>query len=243
MPSTLVGVALFVSLLTPGFAFLARRESRFPARQYTTLRETAAVVTVSLVCNGVTLAAFGAIRVSSPNWTPDIGRLAREGQAYVRADFVSLGIWLATLLSVASVLAFVAACPPGWFRRSASRVSRIGSESFAGAVARWADEYERRPIRTNSGWTEAFQVYPDSYVWVTCDLVDGRVIGGWLRSANPQTEETGERSIVLTGTLRMRGTDPADEFEDMHTGTTVISADQLRFVAVSYFDSAGSTPY
>ena len=55
MPTTLVGLAIFVTFLTPGFVYLVRTETRLPERRYSLLRETVTIVSVSLAVNGVIL--------------------------------------------------------------------------------------------------------------------------------------------------------------------------------------------
>ena len=59
MPTTIGGLLLFVVLLTPGFVYLAIAETRLPRRQYTALRETGRIVSVSLLANGFVLSVFG----------------------------------------------------------------------------------------------------------------------------------------------------------------------------------------
>jgi hypothetical protein len=186
------------------------------------------------------------VRVLSPSVAPDIGRLIREGTPYIKSDYLLVGVWSTSLLGLATAFAVLAATPPRWLLNPLRQLIdvTIYGTSVAKATRRWADGQGRPAIRYESGWSIAFQQYPDSFVWLTCELTDGRVIGGWLLSASPQVEETNDRSIVLSGPLRVRGSGADDQdFHDMAVGTLVIPAGQLRYVASSYFDTDQPTPF
>jgi len=50
LPNSLVGLALFVALLTPGFVVVLRRERRLPSPQASVFRETVGIVAASEAC-------------------------------------------------------------------------------------------------------------------------------------------------------------------------------------------------
>lgn len=73
MPTTIGSLVAFVALLTPGFVYLARLETRIPSKRHSPLRETATVVSASLLFNGIVAVVFAVIRYLWPGMTPDVG--------------------------------------------------------------------------------------------------------------------------------------------------------------------------
>ncbi|WP_217635027.1 DUF6338 family protein, partial [Plantibacter sp. MMLR14_011] len=57
MPTSALGVAFYVFALFPGVAFIFAREGHQPAVKRSVLRETAALVFVSAVCDAIIAAA------------------------------------------------------------------------------------------------------------------------------------------------------------------------------------------
>ncbi len=231
MPTTVGSLVLFVALFTPGFVYLTRTETRLPRQKYTALRETAKVVSASLLVDSVVLGLFGAIRVAVPRLTPDIGALVRTPTDYFKEHYLEVVSWGAGLLVFAVGLAAVCAVPPRWTLH----------------VLRWMDlkplrnlvsSIERRrqsPIIQESGWGTAFLRYPECTVYVGLDLVDGSYIYGQLGEFNSQLEETSDRSLQLLGPIEIRSAAPeADSTVSLDVSSLIVSAHQIRTIAVYY---------
>lgn len=212
MPTSLVGLVLFVALLTPGFTYLTTRDRLMAVRQLSPLRETATVATVSFGCDLVAVAVFAVVRGAWPHATLDVGRLVREGGPYAEQHYLALITTAILLLVGASAAAGLAGHMMG---------SRTSGDS--------------RPIEWLSGWSKAFNAAPDTYKVLHCELLDGSLISGSLLSFTPQLEETVDRSLVLTAPLTIR--QPTDaQAQPWPNGTVVLSAGQIKHVAVAYMD-------
>jgi hypothetical protein len=70
MPTTLVGLALLVVLLGPGFCFIAAHERKFPSRQQSPFRESVQIAAASIVLNLLALGGFWIARSTSLKLTP-----------------------------------------------------------------------------------------------------------------------------------------------------------------------------
>ena len=212
MPTTLLGFVLFATLLMPGVAYVTTRDRFLAVRQLSPLRETAAVVAVSLTCNWLAISAFGTLRSIRPESTPDIGLLIRDRTSYFERNYLSLTV------AGALTLLLAAAIGAGAGHLMGRRLSATST-----------------PIELVSGWTKAFGLYPETYKVVHCELADGTVVSGSLLSFTPQLEETGDRSIILTAPLTIR-VEAEETARPWPNGTVVLAASQLKHVAVAYLD-------
>lgn len=218
LPESLLGGLLLVILLAPGFCFVTRRDRHFPARSPGALHETAELVVVSVVCNLTVLMLLGLLRAALPEFTPDIGRLAREGAAYVREEYLTLFCWSAALLAISCFLASLFV-PPEWLtKRLPQRVRR---------------RFPHNPsIEHNSSWSELFLLEPECVVYLQCELVDGTLIAGALFAFNPQLDESGDRELVLTSPEMRRNGDHSPTPID--AAVVSIAARSIRYLTVSY---------
>jgi len=123
VPTTISSIFVFVAFLTPGFVYLTRTETRLPGRRYSPLRETATVLSASLITNSIVLAAFAVLRSTRPGDTPDVAAIIWEPRSYLQSHYVEVGLWSMALLAAATGLAAVLAVPPEWSRKVASRIA------------------------------------------------------------------------------------------------------------------------
>lgn len=228
VPETLGGLALFAALLVPGFVYLERRESRQAGQQLTPLRETGQILFVSLACDSIVIGLFAVVRWLGPGLTPDVGEFVREGGAYGRAHYRGLLAWGLPSLGAACVFAALVAVPPrlvdrwvGLFRPDPESPSRQ-------EIAR----RQRPRIVGESGWSAAFFLYPERSTHLGVTLQDGSYLYGRLLTHNPEVEETGNRSLILAAPIQMRC--EGSEAEPLDADSVVISAEQIRFLTVSY---------
>src|SRR5438045_3452685 len=101
MPTTLLGLAIFLTLLTPGLAFVIAREVTFPTGARSPFRESVELVATSFVCDVAVLIVFALDRAMFPGRTPDVGALVRSGHAYVSVQYAWVAAWSLLLLLLA----------------------------------------------------------------------------------------------------------------------------------------------
>lgn len=239
MPSTLSGLALLAALLVPGFVYLERLESRQPAHEYTTLRETGQVLLSSLVSNSIVLILFAVVRAMMPHGTPDVGAWVRGGNVYLRHHYWELFAWGGAGLALSSGLAALLAVPPAWFARL---VERVVKDPDAG-IRRGVTQRRQPPIVHQSGWATVFHLDPERVPFVGVTLRDRTYIAGPLLSFSSQIEENGDRSLVLSSPVEIRH--PGQEASQPFFGdTVVIGVGEISFMTVSYLREAPrSTPF
>jgi hypothetical protein len=211
MPTTFVGLVLFLVVLAPGFCLAAGRERWRPPQPHSALRETAIIGLGSVLFNLGALSVFALIRAFHPGGTPDVGALIRDSSEYLKIHYLNVSIWGLGLLAGACAAAFFVGAKAAKRSRGAGRIDPL------------------------SGWTNAFTVYPASWVKVGCELTDDTFIEAWLRSFSPDVEETADRSLVLSAPAKVRR-GGEEELEDWDVGTIVIAAGQIRFLTVGYYD-------
>lgn len=101
MPTTLVGLLLFVVLLAPGFCYVLRKELARGSRTISPFRETVTLAVISLGCDAAVGAAFGMVRILLPSRTQTSGHWFAPRQNYVRGHYASLAWWGLSLLTAA----------------------------------------------------------------------------------------------------------------------------------------------
>ena len=214
MPSDLVGLLIFVTLLMPGFVFLVQREIKTPNREISAFRETVTLAVVSLACNAVAVALFGLVRFLFPAQTPDFGRMVRDGFSYILPNYIAVGWWGIALLAFSSILAFML----GRFEPTFTR-------SFT------------QRITFTSAWWELFHMHADSKIYVGCELEDNSYLGGYLLSYSTEVKETGDRELAISAPITCRLADGTEaELHDISAVT--VSARRLKYHTVSYMDAS-----
>ena len=231
MPTTVGSLVLFVALLTPGFVYLTRAETRLPRQKYTALRETAKVVSASLFVDSIVLGLFGAVRTAVPRLTPDVGALVRTPADYFKEHYLEVVSWGAGLLALAVGLAAVCAVPPRWTLHLLKWLDLNPLYNLVSSIER----RRQSPIIHESGWGTAFLRYPECTIYVGLDLVDGSYVYGELGEFNSQLEETSDRSLQLLGPVEIRSSAPeADSMASLDVSSLIVSANQIKTIAVHY---------
>jgi hypothetical protein len=218
LPNSLLGLALFVLLLAPGLTYYFQRERQVPTRSVSAFRETATVAVASVLFNVVALTVFSVLRTAWPEATPDVGRIIREGSAYIKCDYRLVGTWSAGLLAFACLLA------GGWGRFAASWPGSSGNA-----------------ISFTSAWWELVRGKPaDHTVFAGCELEDGSYVAGEVFSFNTDVEETADRELVLRPpiTYRASGEQETTEFP---VSALAISSQRIKFLTVTYIPHRGDT--
>lgn len=229
IPSSLLGLVLFVVLLAPGLAYVLRHERSVPAVTYSAFRETLRVVFASVTCLTVTGLLFAGLRFLVPEHTPDVRRLVQEPIAYIRGHHVQFAWWSFVLVVFATLLGFLAADPRFILAQRKARSNRF-----------WRWLLGESAIRPSSAWrTALIELKPSKAdeTLVGVQMVDGAYIQGYLVSANPSTTENDQREIVLTR-AKLRTAEGA--ISDIGATFTVVSARHIVRLDVTHLEPLGA---
>lgn len=210
VPTTLVGLVLFIALLTPGFAYSARRERSGPERQFSALRETVAMVVVSVVCDLVVLSLALVAWSVLPRQTVDLTALFTRPGDYAVQHHVALWIWGVGLVATASLLGVLVAGPVF------DRLRRRNESTF------------------HSAWGRLFTAHPDCRVHVGCHLSDGTYVAGWLLTYSRSAADVADRELTISGPVQYRAAGQDEATELPNVGAVAVSARQLTLLQVSY---------
>ncbi|MFL6161057.1 MAG: DUF6338 family protein [Jatrophihabitantaceae bacterium] len=228
MPTTAVGLILFVALLAPGLSFSAYRAVNVPVQKPSPLRELGGIALRSTIWDVVVLGVFGLLRVAFPSHTPDVGRLARDPSTYLQVDLAYLFWWGAAVLAAACAAAVGAA------RLAGSAPARRLAER---APFSWFTP--RGGVSVEPAWWILFNQYPDTQVYAGAMLDDGSYLGGWILSFSPDSDETADRELTLSGPISYRSP-TADDAVDLGVGAVAVSARRIQYLTVSYVDRAAA---
>lgn len=224
MPTTFIGLVLFVGFLTPGFLYTSHRRRLVPRGDDTPIMEVTSIVSISLVTNGVVFVGMAIVSRLVPDHTPDLPKTIDYGSGYWLDNLAYMLAWSGGALALSCLLAVLfARCEP--IRRAAR--SR---------AARWLSRW--RPVRLlvsafasdviveTSSWNETFAVDGDHYVHLGLQLRDGSYVSGRLIWFSTEIEEVADRDLVLGAPLEIRY-DGAGESARMPAERTVISAREI----------------
>jgi Family of unknown function (DUF6338) len=228
MPTTLLGLAIALTFLLPGMCYQFRHRGVNPvSKNVSPVRETSVLIALSLVSNALSLSLFALVKPILPPQTPDVVPLLRDGTTYWHAHTVDLLQWGGLTLALACLIAVVLAAV---------------AENAYGLVTRLpgVEWLLRRSVRTEPAWWLMFTEYRDKHVYVGCELTDGAYLGGLLYTFSPDSDETEDRELTLTGEVIYRSS--GDEEEHLlNTGGVIVSARSIRFLTVSYLDEIPET--
>ena len=225
MPTTLLSLVLFVTLLAPGLCFFLARDALRPQRELSAFRETAVAVLVGLGCDLIILLGFALIRWVAPSLTPDVRRLLLHPYQYSIQHLAFLGWWGFGLLAAACAIGF--------------RAGRLKTLRVPTLHAKWPPitlrKIEMGPIRFESTWYTLFHGHEDELVYCSCTLEDGTWVGGYLKSFSTEVEESADRELLLVAPIRFR---PAglEKAALIDTSAFVVSARRLMFMDVQYLE-------
>jgi hypothetical protein len=188
VPSSLVGLALFVVLLAPGLAFALRHERVVPAEEESAFRESLRVIFVSVVCVTLTGLLAAAIRSRYPHSTPNVGTLVRSPAGYARSHYAELTWWALAAVGFATLLAVVAADP---------RITRNLSRAGESRVARWLTGSTHANIKQGTAVYGLVHMFDNTKsgrgrVHITATMTDGTLVHGYLKSYDVGADEHGE---------------------------------------------------
>ncbi len=227
MPTTLTGLLIFVVLLAPGFLYvIVTEQGPFTRTAPSVLRETASIALVSLLCDLVALGMYMPAAAMSDGRLASLRELVEAGESLWAEDRVTVLITALCLLLAACLVALTLA-------------GLVNNTSGFDALK------VRKPIswvlpakgaRTESAWWGVLhRERPDLYRRVTCYLLDGTRVRGWLKSFNPAVDETEDRELILAAPIRITSSNGARR--PIETGYITVSARQIQFLHVDYYPS------
>lgn len=224
MPTTLLGVALFVFLLFPGYAYERRRARDIPERTRSPFGETLSILFVGVVVDAIAvLLVLSAARVLSPV-APDLHLLISGPRGYASDHYDLLAWWGAVVLLVATGAGYLLAAQP-WrkliLRHSSRHALRLRS----------ADPQQ-------SAWWLLFHEHPENDKYVGCYLDDGSYVAGILHSYSRVSDESGDRDLTLRNTdehpLVCRPKGAAQPSQLCEVGAVTVSARRIVMLTVTY---------
>ena len=212
MPTSLLGLLLFVMSVFPGVGYLLGREARHPTRDHNGFRETASIVFAGIIAVTVSAFVFAGLRALTPSHTPDVGELLRDPDPYIRANLPYVSAWAVGILVLATAGAYLAGLVAPRLR---------GGVDFESA---WWKAFKHKP-----GGVESHRVH------VGCELADGSYVAGWLWSYATAVEENLDRDLLLVAPITYRASNDDDEVPLDHAAV-VVGASKINFVGVTYVE-------
>lgn len=222
MPTTVLGLILFVVLLAPGFMASVARSRSEPEVKRTPLRETASIVFHSVISLFVAAVILAIIRSVIPEQTPDIGALLRKPEKEFVSDHVSLTWWSVGMFALACGIGFTIG-RVSWLRNWLTPGPVSQHSAWWLTMAPGADYFSERPGSAAS--TETTVVH--------CVLSEGDEVIGDLFSFSPITPENDERDIVLNAPIFIRRA--SGDIRRHDNGAVIISSKNIKYFYVQKY--------
>jgi hypothetical protein len=212
LPSTFLGVLLFLWLVTPGFLFSLLAARRRATAAESAFHETARTVVSSVVFTSLGAGVAALVVAASPA-TISLARLIVDSQAYVGSHAGSLGLFLSVQIATACLLAWGA---DGLERQ------------------RTKDETGQDPpeLRTVSAWDEPLDGCPpgtSTRVWLR--LRSGIEFLGKLGGVGREID-VDERELLLVPPIEIRY--PKQGWQTLRHQRLVVQGSDIEFLATTY---------
>lgn len=228
VPSSLLGLVLFVALLAPGFAYVLLRERTTPRGVFSPFRESLTVVFASVACLAAVALLHTGLRALLPDHTLNVRELVRDPASYAREHHVSVAWWSFALL-VGAVGIGVAAAHP----RVLDISKRLGFSRVLGSMT----GSNGGSIDTRSAWHKVMHMYDEEGagpIFVGASMDDGSYVQGRLYSFSPVPEETQDREILLSAPISLTSKEGLTGRVDAQF--SVISARRIVRLDVKHFE-------
>jgi len=214
VPTTLLSVALYVFALFPGVAFGFARDGHRPAGKRSAIRETASVVFISTICNGLVAVVIAVIATRVPPVQKELEKVLLGDLSWVREHLLPSVLLLMVAIAASTALGYA-----------------LGSKTAAkwGLNKLWNSGIQR----DLSAWQDLFEPDEPVTVQVGATLKSGTWIAGTLYTFDPNPDADPHRTIVLSGELvsRPQGATTAAPIDAQWV---VIEAQDIELLMVSY---------
>ncbi|SCL43080.1 DUF6338 family protein [Micromonospora aurantiaca (nom. illeg.)] len=200
IPTSAIGLVLFVTLLSPGLAYVLRHEQVVPAQSLSAFRETLRVVFMSVVCLTATGLLFAVLRFFLPRHTPNVRGLIRDPNDFAREHHVQLAWWALGLLAFATLLGALAADP-----RAVAALQRAKAKKWYKRLT----GYSQTTILDVSAWYRTIELHRHDAeaLVVGAQLDSGAYVQGDLFTYSVASREDEHRDLVLTAPIELRTAD------------------------------------
>lgn len=213
LPSTFLGLLLFLLLVTPGFLYNAMAARRRVLQDESTFMEISRVVLASVGFSTVSVAILLAVHAGRPHPELDLGRLATVGELYVRQKAGVLITYAAIELALACLIATGANWLIPWVVRKITG---------------------RKPprLKAESAWTPLIHACPvdaSPHAWVR--LRSGLEVRGKIQAYGHEIDVS-DRELVLGPPLEVRYPNQPSELPQWQY--FVIQGSDIESLAVKY---------
>lgn len=218
-PNTLLGLLMFLWLVSPGFLFTLLAGRRRAAAKESAFQETARVVLASVAFSSLG-AAVAVLVLSGTHVDVDPGRLIGEGRPYLGQHYRAVGAFLGLQIVIACGLAGLA------------NLIEIGRVSRA---------TEQAPPRLTqeSAWDRPLGRFPTGsrpQVWLR--LTSGIELRGIVAAFGHEIDVQ-ERELVLRDPIEIRY--PEKAMLPVHEQRVVVQGADIEFLAVQYIEEENPT--
>jgi hypothetical protein len=224
VPNTLVGLLIFVALLSPGVCYNFRREGDRPlTKPDSVVRETARLVVIGLTADAVSLAMFALFRLWQPTHAPEPRRLLSSPGVYFVQEYGYLLLWGTGLLTLSCLIATILAALQG-----IGPMKRL----LEWKLTRWLFSPS---VKTEPAWWQMFKRHPTMACYVGCELQDGSYVAGQLYSFSPESDETPDRELTMSAPITYRPSG-SDESDTLDVSAIILSAREIKLLTVTYLE-------
>lgn len=229
MPSSLLGLLIYVYILIPGLCYHVVRRRLIPTQPVTTIVDAAHVIFAAMITNALTLICYSVLQLLPwiSEHSPSVVHLLRDPREYLLLDnsrLVYVGAWAVVLLTFSCALARISAF---WF------APNVKTRKF-GVFSRIWERYPARIVDV-SVWDYYFHcTAPDgSIVYLVCHLHDGSYAAGALDWYNTDIDDSPDRDLVLGVPLTVMSAD-GRELTEKYSERVILSARDIRQIIVTY---------
>lgn len=217
MPTSTLGLALYVFALFPGLAFIFAREGHRPPAKRSAFRETATVVFVSVVCDALIglLVVLGSLVDDSLRTR--VVELLSGDSTWVRQNFAFAYLLFLSAITLSTLLGLLLGGP--WAHSH-------------GLDVLWRAEVKRDV----SAWRSILAPDFKADVRVGLTLRSGAYISGGVYEFDPDPNNGPNRTITLQSNLMYRAPGQSTAASVENTEWIVIEAADIEVLQASYFE-------
>ena len=234
MPTTFLGLALFILFVTPGYLWVRLEERTRPRAERTQILELAELLVVGAVFS---LFATALVALLGSHLRPllDIGAWASSPKpsVYLQRNPMRAGASLLGAVSLSNLGALVFA---RWWYSSKGRKQRLTAQGWIRDRLGWGEPEPPRIRVANTPWYDVFGAIEknDQVAVLTVVQVDGVVLTGLMKTYDVKASG-GEQDLVLQAPITRDA--PKRPAEDMRDDFVILPGASIREVFVTIQDA------